>query len=70
MAKAKEHRDAGTHLVKASDTAAGVKEVYVAGELEFCKRAERLRDGIPVSEVVWSELEALAAEQQLPFGLG
>ena len=56
--------------IKASDTAAGVKEVYVAGELEFRKRAERLREGIPVSEVVWRELEALAAEHQVYFGLG
>jgi len=55
--------------IKASDTAAGVTEVYVAGEIEFRKRAERLRDGIPVSEVVWRELEALATEQHVPFGL-
>jgi LDH2 family malate/lactate/ureidoglycolate dehydrogenase len=55
--------------IKDSETAAGVKEVYVAGELEFRKRAERLRDGIPVSEVVWRELEALAVERQVPFGL-
>jgi len=55
--------------IKASDTAAGVKEAYVAGEIEFRKRAERLRDGIPVSEVVWRELEALAAEQHVPFRL-
>jgi len=43
--------------------------MLVAGEIEFRKRAERLRDGIPVSEVVWRELEALATEQHVPFGL-
>ena len=56
--------------IKASEAAAGVSEVYVAGELEFRRRAERLRDGIPLSDIVWGELEALAAAQHVPFGLG
>jgi LDH2 family malate/lactate/ureidoglycolate dehydrogenase len=55
--------------IKASETAAGAAEVYVAGEIEFRHRVERLRDGIPVSELVWRELETLAAEHHLPFEL-
>jgi LDH2 family malate/lactate/ureidoglycolate dehydrogenase len=55
--------------IKASETAAGAAEVYVAGEIEFRRHAERLRDGIPMSEVVWRELETLAAEHHVPFEL-
>ena len=52
-----------------AETVAGVKEVYVAGEIEFRKKAGRLCDGIPVPDVVWRELEALAAAQHVPFEL-
>jgi LDH2 family malate/lactate/ureidoglycolate dehydrogenase len=53
-----------------ADTAAGVAEVILAGEIELRKREERLRDGIPVSFVVSRELEALAGGQHVPFELG
>ena len=53
--------------IKSSETAVGVQEVYVAGEIEFRKKEERLSDGIPVSPVVWRELEELAAAQHVPF---
>ena len=56
-------------MVKASRPAPGVAEVFVAGEIEFRRRAERLREGIPLSRVVWQELRALAAESSVPFGL-
>lgn len=56
--------------IKSSRKAAGVKEVYVAGEIEFLKRAQRLAEGIPVSAVVLDELRGLAAEHRLPFDLG
>ena len=49
--------------------APGLIDSGYRGELKFRTRAERLRDGIPVSEVVWRELEAVAAEQHVPFGL-
>jgi LDH2 family malate/lactate/ureidoglycolate dehydrogenase len=56
--------------IKSSRKAAGVKEVYVAGEIEFLKKAQRLADGIPVSTVVLDELRGLAAEHGVPFDLG
>jgi LDH2 family malate/lactate/ureidoglycolate dehydrogenase len=56
-------------MVKASDRAAGVEEVYIAGEIEFRRKAERLRNGIPLSDVVYQELKALAAEVGAPFDL-
>lgn len=57
-------------MVKASDRARGVEEVYVAGEIEFRRKAERLRNGIPLSDVVRDELRALAADAGVPFDLG
>jgi LDH2 family malate/lactate/ureidoglycolate dehydrogenase len=48
--------------VKASELASGVEEVMIAGEPEARRKAERLRDGIPVSAVVLDELTGLARE--------
>jgi LDH2 family malate/lactate/ureidoglycolate dehydrogenase len=56
-------------MVKASRPAPGVAEVFVAGEIEFRRRAERQQQGIPLSRVVFEELRALAAESAVPFGL-
>ena len=53
--------------IKSSARAAGVDEVYVAGELEFRRHAERSHNGIPLNEVVYRELRALADEVHLPF---
>jgi LDH2 family malate/lactate/ureidoglycolate dehydrogenase len=57
-------------MVKASGRARGVEEVYVAGEIEFRRKAERLRNGIPISDVVRDELRGLAADAGVPFELG
>jgi LDH2 family malate/lactate/ureidoglycolate dehydrogenase len=57
-------------MVKSSARARGVDEVFVAGEIEFRRRAERLRDGIPLSRVVRDELAGLARESSTPFDLG
>lgn len=56
-------------MVKDSERAAGVEEVYIAGEIESRCRAERLKTGIPLSAVVSEELQALAAEAGVPFAL-
>ena len=56
-------------MIKSSDRAAGVEEVYVAGEIEFRRKAERLRNGIPLSDVVYAELRGLAGEAAVPFEL-
>ncbi len=56
--------------IKASGRARGVAEVFVAGEIEFRRRAERLRTGIPLSAVVHEELRGLAEELGVEFGLG
>ncbi len=57
-------------MVKASERAAGVEEVYIAGEIEFKRKADRLQHGIPLSDVVYAELRDLAATAGVPFDLG
>ncbi|HEU5319748.1 MAG TPA: Ldh family oxidoreductase, partial [Methylomirabilota bacterium] len=56
-------------MVKASARAAGVEEVFIAGEPEARRKAERLRGGIPLSAVVWDELRELAAGAGVAFDL-
>jgi LDH2 family malate/lactate/ureidoglycolate dehydrogenase len=56
-------------MVKASERAAGVEEVYIAGEIEFKRKADRLQHGIPLSDVVYVELRDLAAAAGVPFDL-
>ena len=56
-------------MVKTSELARGVDEVFIAGEIEFRRRADRLRDGIPLSQVVFKELETLAEESAVTFDL-
>lgn len=41
----------------------------MAGEPEFRRRAERLKNGIPLSDVVYQELRTLAEEARVPFDL-
>ncbi|MFQ5828835.1 MAG: Ldh family oxidoreductase [Candidatus Methylomirabilia bacterium] len=55
--------------IKASKRAAGVEMIYVAGEPEFRRHAERSRDGIPLSGAVYQELRGLAGELGVPFDL-
>jgi LDH2 family malate/lactate/ureidoglycolate dehydrogenase len=48
------------HMVKDSAPAAGFGEVLVAGDPEWRTEAERLANGIPISEPLWLELTAIA----------
>lgn len=48
--------------LKASRKAPGVEEILVPGEPEFRTRERRLRDGIPIAEEVWAELEQIGKE--------
>ncbi len=56
-------------MVKASERARGVEEVFIAGEPESRRKAERLQHGIPLAGVVFDELRMLAAEARVPFDL-
>ncbi len=48
--------------LKSSRRAPGVKEILLPGEPEFQTREKRLREGIPIADEVWSELEQIAKE--------
>jgi LDH2 family malate/lactate/ureidoglycolate dehydrogenase len=48
--------------VKKSKKAPGVEEILVPGEPEFRTREKRLREGIPIADEVWAELEEIAKE--------
>jgi L-2-hydroxycarboxylate dehydrogenase (NAD+) len=50
------------HQIKSSRKAPGVKEIMVPGEPERKIREQRLREGIPIADEVWRELEQISEE--------
>ena len=52
--------------VKSCPPAPGFDEVYVPGEVELREEKRRKLEGIPVDDVIWREIEAIAVE----LGLG
>ncbi|MEM1689829.1 MAG: Ldh family oxidoreductase [Candidatus Hadarchaeales archaeon] len=48
--------------IKSSKKAKGAEEILLPGEPELRTREKRLRDGIPISEEVWKEIETWAKE--------
>jgi LDH2 family malate/lactate/ureidoglycolate dehydrogenase len=59
--------DKALQEIKTSNRAAGVKRIYVPGEIEFEMKAERLAQGIPIPEPVVKDFVALGQELALPF---
>jgi LDH2 family malate/lactate/ureidoglycolate dehydrogenase len=51
---------------KSSSKAPGCERIYVAGEIEHERTIEYRRDGIPLVEKVWEDLDAMAAEIGIP----
>ncbi len=52
--------------VRSCEPARGVDRIYVPGEIEHLRKAERLRDGIPLDAALVAELESRGT----PVGLG
>jgi LDH2 family malate/lactate/ureidoglycolate dehydrogenase len=52
--------------IRSGEPARGVERIYVPGEIEHLRRAERMRDGIPLDDALVTELESLG----IPLGLG
>ncbi|HEV8297182.1 MAG TPA: Ldh family oxidoreductase, partial [Acidimicrobiales bacterium] len=52
--------------IRSCERADGVERIYVPGEIEHLRRADRLRDGIPLDDALVTELESLGQ----PLGLG
>jgi LDH2 family malate/lactate/ureidoglycolate dehydrogenase len=46
--------------VKDTPLAAGVKEIYYPGELEYLTEQRRRRDGIPIEDQTWESLTKTA----------
>jgi LDH2 family malate/lactate/ureidoglycolate dehydrogenase len=51
---------------KNSAKAPGCERIYVAGEIEHERTLESLRDGIPLVDKVWADLDAMATEIGIP----
>jgi len=47
----------------------GVDKIYMPGEPEFEKRNERIRNGIPVSAVVFEDLKRLCEKYGIRFDI-
>ncbi len=54
--------------IKASKKAPGISEIMVPGEPEQKARERRLREGIPIADEVWAELEQIAKELKVDIG--
>ena len=55
--------------IKALPKKEGVDRIYMPGEPEFAKRAERLKNGIPVSEVVYEDLKRMCMKYGVHFNI-
>lgn len=50
-----------SEYIKSAAPAPGFNEVFLPGELDQRRRQERLRDGIPIDDNTWQQIEAAAA---------
>jgi LDH2 family malate/lactate/ureidoglycolate dehydrogenase len=55
----RQHMDTLVRDIRSVERADGVDRIYVPGEIEHLRRADRLRDGIPLDPALVTELEAL-----------
>jgi len=49
-------------LLKASDKAPGVEEIFMPGEIEARTKERRLKEGIPVVRAAWDELQSIHSD--------
>ena len=59
--------DRAIQEIRASERADGVPRIFIPGEIEFEKKAERLARGIPIPESVVRDFIALGNELAVPF---
>ena len=59
--------DRAIQEIRASKRADGVPRIFIPGEIEFEKKAERLARGIPIPEPVVRDFIALGRELNVPF---
>ncbi|MGE5619632.1 MAG: Ldh family oxidoreductase [Sphingomonadaceae bacterium] len=58
----KARMDEAIQAMHASELARGNDRVYVPGEIEWLKREERLKQGVPIAVGVWKDLVRIAEE--------
>ena len=63
----KAHMDQAIHEMHSAELARGAERVYVPGEMEWLKREERLKSGVPVAKGVWKDLVAASNETGVPL---
>lgn len=56
-----------TSFVKDSRKAPGIEETFLPGEIEFKKEKENKKNGVPVDEKVFKELQILAKDLEIDF---
>ena len=61
-----DHVDGLVAHVKASPTAPGFEEILTPGEIEARQTELRLRDGIPIDDETWRQIQETAAEVGIP----
>ncbi|MDE0396188.1 MAG: Ldh family oxidoreductase [Candidatus Poribacteria bacterium] len=61
-----DHVDGLVAHVKASPTAPGFEEILTPGEIEARQTELRLRDGIPIDDETWRQIQGTAAEVGIP----
>lgn len=55
--------------VKEAPKAKGIEEIFLPGEIEYRKSIQRRKEGIPVPNVIYEELRALAEKWDIPFSI-
>lgn len=69
VAEFKQRMDAFIHEIKAAPRRPGVEEIFLPGEMEFRRAAEKEAHGIPLDRAVYTALETLARRLDLPFAI-
>ncbi|MXY26939.1 Ldh family oxidoreductase [Candidatus Poribacteria bacterium] len=61
-----DHVDGLVDHVKAAPTAPGFEEILTPGEIEARQTEDRLREGIPIDDETWRQIQETAAEVGIP----
>ena len=58
----KSKMDEAIQAMHSSELARGAERIYVPGEMEWLKREERLKNGIPVAPAIWKDLTKVSQD--------
>lgn len=66
----KAQMDEAIRAMHGSELARGCDRIYVPGEMEWLKREERLKKGVPIAPAIWREMAAIAQGVGVPLPTG